>query len=537
MKHCKRSWIFLIVFSGIIFFVWSFSSAGEMGDVMEKIVIAGDDIFEWFPTGTYNAVENEFCLFYRISGFLDPEEQQTWMSGLNGRRVSHKGDVQGEPIATVSEYGTALQAWAKPAHNPFKNEYMVSFIQGQEETGWDLFAVILDAQGNNLSGTITVSAIDAQAQHPFIVFNPKRKVYFITWDDNRNGENDIFGIMLDQSGKVATEEFIICDAMGSQIFTDMTMNTRDGSCLVTWEDFRHVSSWRDPGGDIYGALVSSTGDVIKRDIPVCDDTGTDHEGDQRQQHQTYNSKANNFFVVWWDERPATQDGGTYARIISAAGEPEGDDFELVDYPHPQIFCSVSYHEKSDRIFAVWDDKRNSNPDSDDEKEQDRKDIYARWFLPAGQPDGPEIPIEIQDGEQRNPKILYNPLMDRFLIAWRNYNIEEVGGSDDPIGDGHITEAPGNVEGMLYGMPSFLLGRALEEDTGAPIEDALALIMGKGMMKVARTGPGGWFNVAENSQAPGTYVIVIWKLGYQIAVQFIDYQGTPLEETVSVSGWW
>jgi len=87
------------------------------------------------------------------------------------------------------------------------------------------------------------------------------------------------------------------------------------------------------------------------------------------------------------------------------------------------------------------------------------------------------------------------------------------------------------------MPSFLLGRALDEDTGAPIEDALALIMGKGMMKVARTGPGGWFNVAENSQAPGTYVIVIWKLGYQIAVQFIDYQGTPLEETVSVSGWW
>ena len=139
------------------------------------------------------------------------------------------GMLQGEPIATLTEYGTALQAWAKPAYNPYRNEYMVSFILAQEETGWDLFTVIIDAQGNNLSGKIPVSTIDAQAQHPFIVFNPIRKVYFITWDDNRNGERDVFGIMLDESGTVVTEEFVVCDARGDQIFTDMVLNTKDGS--------------------------------------------------------------------------------------------------------------------------------------------------------------------------------------------------------------------------------------------------------------------------------------------------------------------
>ena len=536
MNKNKHTRIFLIVLSGIVLFVSGLSSAGDMGDVMKKIVIAGDDILEWFPSGAYNAVDNEFCLFYRISGFLDTEQQETWMSGLNGRRVSHNGDVQGEPIASLAEYGTGLQAWAKPAYNPFKNEYMVSFILAQEETGWDLFAVIIDAQGNNLSGKITISAIDAQAQHPFIVFNPIRKVYFITWDDNRNGQYDIYGIMLDESGTVATEEFVVCDAPGDQIFTDMVLNPRNGSSLITWEDFRYVANWREPG-DIYGALVSSTGEILKEDIPVCDDTGEEDEGDQRQQHQTYNSKANNFFVVWADWRPTAQDGGIYARIVNADGKPEGEDFEFVDNPHLQIFCSVSYHEKSDRIFAAWDDKRDSNPDSEDEKEQDRKDIYARWFSPDGIPDGPEIPIEIQEGEQRNPKLVYNPLMNQFLIAWRNYNVDEAGGSDDPLGGGHINEAPGNVEGMLYGVPSFLLGKVMDEDTGTPLEDALALIMGKGMIKATKTGPGGWFNIEENSQAPGTYVIVVLKLGYQMAVQFIDYQDKPLEETVSVSKWW
>jgi len=531
MYYNKRAGIVLFAVSIMLLCVSSLSSAGDMGEVMKKIVIAGEDIFEWFPSGTYNAVENEFCLFYRISGFLDPEQQQTWMSGTNGRRISHNGNVQGEPIASLTEYGTGLQAWAKPAYNPYRNEYMVSFVQEQDETGWDLFVALLDSQGNNLSGSIAISAREAQAQHPFIVFNPIRRVYFITWDDNRNGKNDIFGIMLDESGNVATDEFIICDAEGSQIFTDMILNTRDGSCLVTWEDFRHVNSWRDPGGDIYGALVSATGALLKQDIPVCDDTGTDHEGDQRQQHQTYNSRANTFFVVWWDERPATQDGGIYARIIKANGEPAGEDFELVDHPHPQIFCSVSYHEKTDRIFAAWDDKRDSNPDSEDPKEQDRKDIYARWFSPDGIPDGPEIPIEIQDGEQRNPKILHNPLMDRFLIAWRNYNVEEEGGGDNPIGEGHITEAPGNVEGMLYGKNSFLTGRVLESDTAFPVENAWVIILGKGSLALTKSGSGGWFTREKHLQSPGTYTIAVLKLGYQLELLSTDYQDEPQEVTV------
>ena len=117
------------------------------------------------------------------------------------------------------------------------------------------------------------------------------------------------------------------------------------------------------------------------------------------------------------------------------------------------------------------------------------------------------------------------------------HLREEGGGDDPIGDGHIAEAPGNVEGMLYGMPSFLLGRVMDENTGTPIEDAFAVVMGKGIVELTRTGAGGWFNIEEDSQAPGSYVIVVLKLGYQMALQFIDYQHEPLEETVNVRKWW
>ncbi len=363
MKHKYSIGTVILITLSVILFFSNYSHAA-MGDYMKKILIAGDDFFEWFPAGDYNSVENEFLVSYRISGFLDPEQVGVWLSGINARRIAHDGAVLGDLIANITTPGTGLQAWSKPAYNPFKNEYMISFVMGKEGTGWDLFARILDGKGTPISEIITISAIQAQSQHPFIIFNPIRRVYFITWDDNRNGtnQNDVFGIMLTEDGSIDTEEFVICDAPGDQIFTDMALNTDDGSALVTWEDFRNVDQWRS-NGDIYGAVVSGTGEIIKKDIPVCDDHGKENEGDQRQQHQTYNSKAKNFFVVWWDERPSTQDGAIYARIINADGEPAGDDFPLVDAPRPQIFCSPRYHEKTDRIFAVWDDMRDADPDS------------------------------------------------------------------------------------------------------------------------------------------------------------------------------
>ena len=528
IKHGTKTAILTITVISL-FLGTGLSSAGEMGGVMNPIVIAGDSFFEWFPSGAYNSIENEYVEFYRISGYLDHDQPETWLSGINGRIISYSGEVQPTPIATITTPGPAIQAWAKPAYNPFKNQYMVSYVQGQDKTGWDVFAVILDSQGNPVSDRIIISNAPTQAQHPLIVFNTVRKVFFITWDDGQN----IFGKMLKEDGTIDRDEFMVCDSEGEQVFTDMALNTRDGSCLVTWEDFRHVSNWREDG-DIYGTLVSSTGEILKKDIPVCDDFGTDSAGDQRQQHQAYNSKADNFFVVWWDERPSTMDGGIYARIINADGEPAGKDFLLVDEPNPQIFCSVIYHEKTDRIFAVWDDKRDADPESEDEVLQDRKDIYARWFKPDGTPDGPEISIEKQDGQQRNPKIVYNGVMDQFLIAWRNYNVDESGTTGDAIGGGHISEAPGNVEGIIYGVPSFLTARIIDADTGAPISDATVRVLGIGESESVETNTGGWVNISEDGQKNGWYLVIAGGKGYKTHLDIIKYNGTGVDLTIELS---
>ncbi len=127
MKHkYSIGTVILITLSVILFFI-NYSHAA-MGDYMKKILIAGDDFFEWFPAGDYNSVENEFLVSYRISGFLDPEQVGVWLSGINARRIAHDGAVLGDLIANITTPGTGLQAWSKPAYNPFKNE-LYDFIR------------------------------------------------------------------------------------------------------------------------------------------------------------------------------------------------------------------------------------------------------------------------------------------------------------------------------------------------------------------------------------------------------------------------
>ena len=517
----------------IISFLISFttSSASEMGDLTIDIEIATTPLHEWMPSITYNPIDNEFLVLWHTTGVR--EEGGESMYSLHAQRISPDGELLGEPFSPVESYGPERRILPRAAHNPFTNEYMVCFARGQEVTEWDPFITLIESDGSTLYGPVSLSEELTKANHINIVFNSERRQYLVVYNDSRNGVANVYGIIVGEDGTIVKEDFAITDAVkgtdGGRINAYPCYNSKDGSCLITWEDFRHVENWREPG-DIYGALVSATGQILKKDIPVCDDHGTDNAGGQWVQHQTYNSKADNFFVVWEDGRSTVQDYGIYARIINANGAPAGEDFELVDHPNAQEFCSVSYHEKTDRILAVWDDGRNTNPDT----EEGNKDIYAKWLSSTGKPVGPEIPICTEERNQSYFAVAYSPVMDRFLIVWRDEVDEEV---LEEGGSGHVVESGGNVMGKIYGLPSFLTGRVVEQKTGSPVEDAFVVVIGPSSPSLIKTNIGGWFNIAENAQTTGTYLIIVFKLGYHINAEFVNYEGEHIQPTIETRRWW
>jgi hypothetical protein len=183
-------------------------------------------------------------------------------------------------------------------------------------------------------------------------------------------------------------------------------------------------------------------------------------------------------------------------------------------------------------FAVWQDGRNDDPDIDI-MNTTNSDIYGKWLSPAGKPIGAEFPICTEENNQRYTVVAYSPLMDRLLIVWRDELEEEV---PDGGGSGHVTVSGGNIMGKIYGVPSFLTFRVLDQETGDPVEGALALIVGPALPAIKITNRGGWFNIAKNAQPRGTYSVVLLKFGYQLTTHPVHYTGTALQETIEMQRW-
>ena len=86
--------------------------------------------------------------------------------------------------------------------------------------------------------------------------------------------------------------------------------------------------------------------------------------------------------------------------------------------------------------------------------------------------------------------------------------------------------------------SFLSGRVIEEGgTGNPVENGLALVLGPSLPALEKTNVGGWFNVVENGQPDGQYLVVVFKFGYFPAIQVVDYAGSAVQEMIEVRKLW
>ncbi len=72
----------------------------------------------------------------------------------------------------------------------------------------------------------------------------------ITWQDDRNGNSDIYAQRIDSNGDSLWEEngMVISDANNSQRYMQMVMNAED-NIFIVWEDRRNLNS------DIYMQMI------------------------------------------------------------------------------------------------------------------------------------------------------------------------------------------------------------------------------------------------------------------------------------------
>ena len=504
---------------------------------------------EWYPRYVYNERENEYMVTFRITGPMrddcgegDDYECTTNFQGIFAQRVAPDGELLGDSIEWEAPRpgrgsGTVLDL------NPFTNEYMCVYSYGDDPEERRPLIIRTDKLGNILYGPNPIYDGGAgQSLLAEIVFNPVQRNYFVTYNDDEvfSPDKNNVGFILDENGDpITTEPFPVGDQVGTFYAQDVVHNPDNDSYLVAWEDFRNATGfWAAGPNDIYGALIDGNGGMIM-EVPVMDDNDLGEFRTAWTPAVAYNPDKNEFFCAMTYDAPLVYDEGCIlGRTISPNGVL-GEPILLVDTPKSQATPEIIYVKEKKKYFMVYGDTIEYTPKPGDPPYILEYDMYALWLDDTGHPLGDPITLHKEAGKQSVPEVVYSPLMDSFLIAWRDENAPgDYPGIPDPTSSFSLYfDEPSDIMGIVYGVPSFLTVRVVEQGTGDPVEDAWALIIGPSLPAMKRANVGGWLNIPKRSQRNGKYRVLVAKLGYRMVMESVEYAGEPLKATIEMDKLW
>lgn len=239
------------------------------------------------------------------------------------------------------------------------------FMTCQDERNgeFDIYAQRLDGDGNRLWGNAGIVICDAQGvqNNPKIDPEKEKDGVYISWTDKRNGADyDIYANRVDSNGVVYWGNGkVVCDAQGNQSAIDILSNNKTQGLIVSWKDSRSGDY------DIYMQKLTPDGDPVWQNngIAVCDAAG-----DQLNPN-IISDKAGGAILVWQDGRSGEFD--VYSQRISKLGIPQWQaQGEPVCTAVGDQFSPKNIPDNKGGSIYVWEDKRGGVS----------KDIYAHHLL-------------------------------------------------------------------------------------------------------------------------------------------------------------
>jgi hypothetical protein len=230
---------------------------------------------------------------------------------------------------------------------------------------------------------------------------------FVTWEDDRNGDLDIFCQHVDKNGNLlwVADGLLLEGGLNHQTNPQIIKDFNKGFVLV-WEYFIdelfnvqrniQIQRFNSTGSPIWGSAVKVT-DAVERVESVS--ISTDSLGGA--------------FISWTDTRIGKK---IYAQHVNSAGNQLwGDGIIVTSSPIVIVQSPSCAADGSGGIFVAWSDGRDYPTNSG------TTDIYAQHILSNGQiafeADGKSVCKAT--GNQSNPKIVTDG-KGGAIIAWLDY---------------------------------------------------------------------------------------------------------------------
>ena len=222
--------------------------------------------------------------------------------------------------------------------------------RGQGNSDWNIFCQRFNSQGQRLGSNIQVTTDDSIQWTPRVSCG-LNGAFVVTWDDNRNGNWDVYAQRYDAGGSALGQNFKVNDDNGStdQLSSGVSVN-KYGEFMVVWTDGR--------GGnyDVYARRYDANGIASGPSFRLNDvsagaqtDPGIGARPD------------GGYWVAWSDARSG--DADVYCQRLARDGSKVKANFRIND-DHGSALqrCSSIGMDVHGRICIAWEDERNGATD-------------------------------------------------------------------------------------------------------------------------------------------------------------------------------
>jgi hypothetical protein len=365
---------------------------------------------EYMADVVWNATANEFLVVWN-----DDRNSATRGVEIYGRRVGADGVPIGVGFrisASIAEEGDPAVAWNKTA-----NEYLVVWVDGRNDAtrGHEIYGRRVSAAGVPVgSADFRISTSDDFEMAPEVAWSETSNQYLVVWDDGRSWArgSEIYGRRLAANGVPVAPDFRISNSAESEMTADVAWNATSNQFLVVWSDGRNYET---RGNDIYGRRVGATGVLGTSDIRISKSPTGSYGPNEYSPSVVWNETANEYLVVWEDERrAATRGWEIYGRRVGANGIPVGaEDFRVSASTSDEYSPAVMWNATANQYLVVWQDYRNQGTRA--------TDTYGVRVGAAGAPLGANLRISAPSAiaDEYGPAVAWNATSNQYLVVWED----------------------------------------------------------------------------------------------------------------------
>ncbi len=253
---------------------------------------------------------------YVVSWMSYGQDGSIW--GIYAQRYGASGAAIG---AEVQVNSTTLSDQSEPAISALAGGgYVVSWMSGQDGSGYGIYAQRYDASGAAVGDEVRVNSTIGNDQLDPSVSALTDGGYVVSWMSPDLGGNGygIYAQRYDASGAAVGDEVRVNSTIANDQFDPSVAALADGGYVVSW-----MSSHQDGSGwGIYAQRYDVSGAAVADEVRVNSTTGDD------QRTPTVAGLSNGGYVVSWMSHGQDGSGwGIYSQRFDANGNPVVDHLE------------------------------------------------------------------------------------------------------------------------------------------------------------------------------------------------------------------